>query len=190
MVIEAMAVSRDAPRQRTNYYVKSEWHAVKDPLSQFARMLHSTLEVGGIASTHLRRVNLDAVDMLSLIATASWNVNYLVLDGFLTEMGFSSRPKGNRACRIQTEVPVVILINEFRSRTRLDTRAHLVFAECGKYLASAAFLDDAVAFVRSGEIVTYPVTALDDAALASSSLCAVSSRARNSSTEDRLPPGT
>jgi hypothetical protein len=45
-----------------------------------------------------------------------------------------------------------------------------VYAEQGRFRPIAAFLEDAVAFVHLGGVVTYPVSELDDASVVGSSL--------------------
>ena len=139
--------------------------------------------------TALKRVPLDAIDVLSLTATASWNVNFLMLDGFLRDLAFKRRYRTQRAWRINACAPIVVLVAEFQRDARGDDSAVLMFAECGKYRASAAFFEDAVAFTRSADIVTYQLAALDEADLLRSSLYAVMTiRNASDAIDKHLPP--
>jgi hypothetical protein len=137
----------------------------------------------------LKRVELDPIDALSLVAAASWNVNYMILDRFLKELGFHPRYLGHTACRVILDQPVVVLVSEFQRGPRSDRRAHLLFVEVGRFRASAAYFEGAVALVREADVVTYPLTALDDPALACSSLYAFIRRDQHSASPGKdLPP--
>ena len=136
----------------------------------FAQLLHRLVDERPNGARRVPFVELDAIDVLSLLAAASWNVNFMILDRFLWEIGFRRQGHVHRAFRLSAGSPIVVLMARFARGPQSAPMAHLVFAESGRYRAAAAFLEDAVAFVRRGDVVTYPTAALDDSALADSSL--------------------
>jgi hypothetical protein len=153
----------------------------------FARLLAEIVEPHRTSS--VKQVTLDAIDVLSLLAAASWNVNFMALDRFLRELGFLPRYRAQRACRLSADIPIVVLVAEFQRGPRSERRAQLVFVECGKYRASAAFFEDAIAFIRGADVVTYQVASLDDSTLVNSSFYAIAARDQPPGTSgNRIPP--
>lgn len=137
--------------------------------TEFVRLLHTATRPRSNHPTQ-KRVDLEPIDVLSLLAAASWNVSFMLLDRFLRDLGFRRVPEVQRACRYATVVPVVVLVTQYRARA--SKRAHLLYAECGRFRTSGAFFEDAVAIIRAGQIVAYPVPAIDESVLAASSLFA------------------
>ena len=157
-------------------------------LRDFARLLYRATQQQNEPTP--KRVELDSISVLSLLASASWNINLMLLDRFLRDLRFQPDAQLQRACRYATEVPVVVLVAQYKNAARTPKRAHLVYAECGRYRAAAAFFEDAVALIRAGEIVACPITALDEAVLTTSSLFALHlQRNRRVFPEHRTPPG-
>jgi hypothetical protein len=94
----------------------------------------------------------------------------MLLDRFLREIGFYPLNEQSRACRVLIGAPLVLLIVEFRHSVRHTRKAALIYAERGQFRPIAAFLEDAVAFVHMGDVVTYLISELDEAATTRSSL--------------------
>jgi hypothetical protein len=157
---------------------------------EFVRLLHRATQSPSVGAARLpKRVELDTIDVLSLLAAASWNVNFMLLDRFLRETGFLLVHRGQHACRYVADIPVVLLLVEFASRRHPVRHASLVFAECDRYRACGAFLEGAVAFIRDGDVVTCPVELVEESLLRASSLFAIAARPRRTDRPDeRIPP--
>jgi len=149
---------------------------VSGSVTDFVRLLYQAIEPPARGVRSLRRVELERVDLLSLLAAASWNINFMLLERFLSELGFRRRQQLQRAHRILADLPVVILVAEFAQQASASSHAFLVYSECGRFRVSAAFLDGAVGFIRGTEVVTYPVTGLRDDLLLHSSAHGLSIR--------------
>src|SRR5438270_1587484 len=103
----------------------------------FVRLLHELATEPRKTLGH-KCVDLDGIDILSLLAAASWNVNFMILTRFLADLEFERPHGGYHAARIATPIPLVVLVCEFVKRRSSARHAYLVFAEYGRYRATGA----------------------------------------------------
>src|SRR2546428_4603596 len=134
----------------------------------------------------LRAVELDAPTTLSFIAEAASNVNCMLLEHFLHEIGFARRLEFARAVRIVTGFGTLAVLSIAFEDAKAQCR--LVHAEFGRARLSGVFLDDDVAFVRDARVFVSPFIGLDEARLSGTSLH-VSGHFRTRGPDHRtLPP--
>ena len=103
-------------------------------------------------------IGLDEFAVLSMLSEAATNVNWMLLEQFLSDQGLRRQRELTRASRLTTMAGalVVLVIHFVGDRSR----AQLVYAEFGALRLVAVFLGEEVVFVRDAHVVACPVVAL------------------------------
>lgn len=132
-------------------------------------------------------VELDALATISLLGEAATNVNCMLLQQFVDELGFRRRDEFAYAVRIMTtQGALVVLTLEYEDGRQ---RSQLVYAEFGRVRLSAVFVSDDVAFIRGAHVVVCPFAAVNERVLTGTSLHVLwPYRAHSGPDRSALPP--
>lgn len=153
---------------------------------EILRQLHSAATVKRGRVRGAEPIPLDALSTISLVSEAAMNVNCMLLEQFVEDLGLRRRRDGARGMRFMTaRGALVVLVLDYEDA---DERGQLVFAEFGRVRLSAAFIADDVAFVRDARVVLCPLSSANDRILAMTSLHVVPYRPHGGPDRRALPP--
>lgn len=150
------------------------------------RRLRSAAVGTSSESRRSEMVDLDAISTISLVSEAACNVNYMLLEQFVADLGFRRRHELGRAVRVRTPHGALVVLSLLYEDS--DYTSRLTYAEFGRLRLSAAFFSEDVAFIREARIVACPFDALNERVMIGTSLQVSFDRGHRDPDRRALPP--